>query len=518
MDKPPRTTNTQVREWNEAIKDWTDQSTPSDGYPPQHPAFLWKVCWEQLNTIKIPLYSAELFFDKALKIAKDEDVTNSEEFMRRFKELVERDQDRWEDSFETILTCLGRQIFYRDLETRYVPPQEAWKSVHNVCDDRSYWNFLQLLRGVTVGWRSDSTFQSEGSNTLNQQPYYSLAQNLHSYSIDEYHPYNPVKQKLYSCGPYKNDLYNGYNGHDYGCDMPPPGVAMLIGERYQRKRKRVRHDYNGHGFYMLPDGSTYNKYHSVELDFDTHSDGEPTQLGERSQSKREKKVGFDGIPDDDNKQRSKRQKLERSTADSSSSEHVQGETAAGTSDDQMSESHTTDPPLSHASSSFTQPIKEERPAKRSKRQRQEVPTADSPSSLTAFSSSENTEERPAKRVRRQMPENDTAGSSLPHASSSHTERVEEERPAKRIKREMPENDNAGSLLPHASSSRTERVEEEILAGRLERQGREFATAGSSLSPIPSPNRSARGGNQETEAPKARACHCRFFAICCPTSY
>lgn len=84
-----------------------------------------------------------------------------------------------------------------------------------------------------------------------------------------------------------------------------------------------------------------------------------------------------------------------------------------------------------------------------------------------------------------MPESDTAGSSLPHASSSHTERVEGERPAKRVRRQMPESDTAGSLSPHASSSRTERVEEESSAMRFERQRREFATADSSLSPISS---------------------------------
>ncbi|KAL7932222.1 hypothetical protein V8C35DRAFT_307725 [Trichoderma chlorosporum] len=504
MDKPPRTTNTQVREWNEAIKDWTDQTTPSDGCPPQHPAFLWKVCWEKLNVMKIPIVPAESFFKQAIDVAKEEDVTNSTQFMRRFAERLVKVYDApWGDSFEIVYCHLQSQNFHYELGKAYFPTEDAWRSVYNVCDNPSYVNFLQLLRGITAGWRPDP-IQSE----------------------ENYVPR--------SCDPPEDDLYHGYNGHDYDSDIAPDEiprdeVPIQLGER---GRKRIKKHMKVNGKWPV---TRYDRHvewgtlhHHTSYD-GYHSDmyhPKPKLIWQRTQSKRKKKVHFDGSPDDDNKQGSKRQKLERFTAEPSSSEHIQGERAAKTSDNQMSESHTADPPLSHASSSSTQPIKEERPAKGSKRQRQEPPTADSPSSFTVFSSSENTEERPAKRVRRRLPENDTAGSSLPHASSSHTERVEGkrpakrakrhlpendntksslphassshtervegERPAKRIKREMPENDTAGSLLPHASSSRTERVEEEISAGRLEPQGREFATADSSLSPIPSPTRSARG--------------------------
>ncbi|KAL7917072.1 hypothetical protein ACQKWADRAFT_307683 [Trichoderma austrokoningii] len=434
MDEPPRITNAQVREWNEAIKDWRDQTTLLAGYSPQHPAFLWKFCWDNLNTIRIPLFPAELFFEKAIKIAQEEGVTTGRGFMQRFTEEISEVENRWAMGFDIIHHHLQNRVFHHELGTPYSPSQDALNSVRHVYDNRTFYGFLELLRGITSGWRPDSTIESEEN-------------------------YVPG-----SCDPSEHDLYKGCYGHDYKFNeiLRQPEVMEIRPQEYAISRrgspnraniKLCHHNwlnrflYGGETFYP---GQYSGRHHcNSDCNYGIPPDGVPTQPGELSQ-KRKKKVRFDGSPDDDNKQRSKRQKLERSTADSSSS---------------------------YASSPSTEHV-----------QRGRAETSDQ-------TLGRREEERPTERIDRQMPDNNNAGSPATHASSSHTEHVEGERPAKRIKREMPENDNAGSLLLHASSSRTERVEEESSAGRLERQGREFATADSSLSPIPSPTRSARGAKR-----------------------
>lgn len=166
--------------------------------------------------MKIPLFSGEHFFKIAIGIAKDENVTNSEEFTRRFKKDAEQLQNEWENSFDEVFSHLERRVFHYELDKPYSPTQDAWKSIYDVYDDRSYVNFLQLLRGITVGWRPDSTIRSEGNYVPRIR--------------------DSWEKKLYSCDPFGHDLYDGYNGHDYGSDVPPHGVAMLIGERYLRKR------------------------------------------------------------------------------------------------------------------------------------------------------------------------------------------------------------------------------------------------------------------------------------------
>lgn len=207
MDEPPRITNTQVREWNEAIKDWRDQTTPLDGYSPQHPAFLWKFCWEHLNTMRIPIFPAELFFEKAIEIAKDESVTTGKGFMRRFAHEIPKIENRWSIGFDIVHHLLQKRVFHHGQDTPYSPNQDAWKSVRNAYGDRSFYSFLDLLRGITAGWKPDSAIESEEN-------------------------YVPG-----SYDPSEHDLYNGCYGYDYVLDeiitqpevmeIPPNDYAIL---------------------------------------------------------------------------------------------------------------------------------------------------------------------------------------------------------------------------------------------------------------------------------------------------
>lgn len=203
MDEPPRITKTQVREWNEAIKDWSDQTRPFDGYSPQHPAFLWKYCWEHLNTMRIPIFSAECFFEKAIKLAKEEHITDSKAFLQGFAQEIQRIEKGWEIGFGMVHRHLQSRVFHHELEKPYSPTQDTWKSVYDVYNDRTFSSFLELVRGITVGWRPDSTIQSEEN-------------------------YVPG-----SCHPSKHDLYNGCYGHDYvmnSMELPPDECVMLPGE------------------------------------------------------------------------------------------------------------------------------------------------------------------------------------------------------------------------------------------------------------------------------------------------
>lgn len=197
MRDPPMITNAQVREWNDAIKDWHSQTRPLNGYCPQHPAFLWKFCWEQLNTIKIPIVSSEAFFRQAIKIAKSRDTVDSTSFMTLFARAMSRVEDLSDGYFHVAQGRLEHGVFYHELgdnpevekllqpRNPYSPTQEAKRLVHEAYNDYTFMSFVQLMGGITSGWRPDSTIQNE----------------------ENYVPR--------SCGPSRDDIYDGCYGHDY---------------------------------------------------------------------------------------------------------------------------------------------------------------------------------------------------------------------------------------------------------------------------------------------------------------
>lgn len=210
MDEPPRITNTQVREWNKAIKDWEDQTTPLDGYSPQHPAFLWKFCWEHLNTMKIPIFPAEVFFEKAIEMAKDKHVRDGRGFVKRFIQEISDTENRWANGFDIIHYLLQKRVFHHGQDTAYSPNQDAWTSVRNAYDNRSFYSFLDLLRGIAVGWKPDSEIESEEN-------------------------YVPG-----SYDPSEHEIYDGCYGHDYLLNeiITQPEVMEISPGRYARLRKR----------------------------------------------------------------------------------------------------------------------------------------------------------------------------------------------------------------------------------------------------------------------------------------
>lgn len=200
--KPKRTTNSRVFMWDNATKDWTD-ALPQDEYSPRHPAFLWKECWEQFNLMKIPILTDDEFYRTAMEIAEDENVTSGEEFKRCFEEEMMLRQAEWKRMSDKVCHQIVRHY-------EAFPCKDAWRKVEKAYMHRCYMNFMELFKGVALGWEPDALVDIPSDGVT-----------------------------LY------DDYYDGYIGHDYDSHIHPDGEPTQIGERSQRKRYILLNLLNG---------------------------------------------------------------------------------------------------------------------------------------------------------------------------------------------------------------------------------------------------------------------------------
>lgn len=137
--KPQRPSLSDINKWNQDIKHWNSQAGLWEYYSTQ----------EQFNIIKLPILSEDEFVETAIEIATNENVTNPEEFKKKFKEeatshQMELDKCINEDWRRTVWHANDFQC------------KDASEKVAAFCHNRCYMDLIQLLRGITFGWESDT--------------------------------------------------------------------------------------------------------------------------------------------------------------------------------------------------------------------------------------------------------------------------------------------------------------------------------------------------------------------------
>ncbi|KKO96684.1 hypothetical protein THAR02_11211 [Trichoderma harzianum] len=152
---PQRPTLSQVRKWNEASKHWINRAEAVDNYTPLTPEFLFDHCWELVNHMKLPIVPLAEFWETALRVAGDENVTNGEQFQTKFKEEVTLRLAECDKSIE--------QAWYQTVLRKNHVCEDALEKVTAACNTRSYVDFIRVLEGTASGWKPDAVQDTDKS-------------------------------------------------------------------------------------------------------------------------------------------------------------------------------------------------------------------------------------------------------------------------------------------------------------------------------------------------------------------
>ncbi|KKO96782.1 hypothetical protein THAR02_11113 [Trichoderma harzianum] len=208
QSQPPRFPH--INKWTQAIKHW--EGGAWNYYAVQQPGFLWEHCWDQFNITKLPIFSEDEFFETAIEIATNEDVTNPEEFKKKFNEEAMSHQAELDKSFDEA----WNQTVYH---AKTFPCEDASQTVASCCLTRCYMDLIRL-RGVTLGWKSDT-------NQVTGEP------------IDDH--FNGDNAQYFV-----DDRYQGPTGDDQestddtrNSDTHSDMESTLNGKQSQRKRKKT---------------------------------------------------------------------------------------------------------------------------------------------------------------------------------------------------------------------------------------------------------------------------------------
>ncbi|KAK4071759.1 uncharacterized protein Triagg1_5997 [Trichoderma aggressivum f. europaeum] len=128
----------------------------SDNVEPRMHDLLWGDYWQRFNTIQIPIFGPDVYFDDALNIAK-EAKGQKEVFERKFEELNKRRQKLACE----MLTAAMRAI---DEEYTYLC-KNARDTVSDLCQTGCFLDFLRLLIGTSHGWEPDAAEDSQSNGT-----------------------------------------------------------------------------------------------------------------------------------------------------------------------------------------------------------------------------------------------------------------------------------------------------------------------------------------------------------------
>ncbi|RFU78267.1 hypothetical protein TARUN_3965 [Trichoderma arundinaceum] len=110
------------------------------------PDRLWGDYWNRFNTIQIPIFDDEEYFETAiaiLKASKDE-----QDFERKFEET---NKQRQEVLLSLMSKAAGRAVYH----DKVFPCKAAWNTVLDVCQTGCFEHFLRLLQGTAFGWEAD---------------------------------------------------------------------------------------------------------------------------------------------------------------------------------------------------------------------------------------------------------------------------------------------------------------------------------------------------------------------------
>ncbi|KAL7928063.1 hypothetical protein V8C35DRAFT_265685 [Trichoderma chlorosporum] len=390
-------TFSQVNEWERLTEHWHSAAEPLHNYSPQDSMFLFEYCWMQINVTQLHVFSWDEFWETSRDLAKDENVTNGDEFVKKLKEKV---KSRVAESGRSIKGAWHQSVYCANI----FPCEDASNRVATICHDPSLINFIQLLQGIAFGWKSD--IKQDTDKFINRYANSDMTQHF----VDNHY-----------CGPAGSDYESTDNTLDSAIHLDTEPTQE--NKQSQRKRyKRVRFGFN-------PDDNNKRKSNLQMAENDT-ADPSSSFIKYTQEEMTAKRL--------------KRQREESTDPSSSfiavySSEDTEEERPAKRSKHQQPEDNTADP-----SSFFIKHAQEEKTAERFKRQREE--STDPSSSFIAVSSSKDTEEeRPTKRSKRQQPEDNTAD-----PSSFFIKYAQEEKTAKRSKRQTPQRLTANSpshILP-----------------------------------------------------------------------
>ncbi|KAL7940553.1 hypothetical protein V8C42DRAFT_337207 [Trichoderma barbatum] len=337
--KPQRHSLPNINKWNEAIQHWKSQDEPLDNYTAQNLWSLLKVCWKQFNTIELSILSANEFSKTAIEIAKNENVTNKEEFKKIFKEEI---MSRQAELDESLNEAWHQTISHKNI----FPCEDASKKVAAACYNRCYMDFIQPLKGIAFGWNSDIVQDTDKPIDVNGDV-------TQQFVDDGY--YGPIGYDHETTGPTQKEKQSQRKGEkqvrfDISPDYNNQGKSRphVQGEKAAKRLKRKWQEV------PTTDPSISFMIHSSEEN--TEEDTE-----EDTEEKRPAK-------------RSKHQMPENHTADlSSSTKHAQGEKTAKWSRRQVPQGLLGDSSPHVLSSSD---IGEQKPAKRLRYQKSQRHTTD----------------------------------------------------------------------------------------------------------------------------------------------
>ncbi|KAM0254878.1 hypothetical protein ACHAQJ_006315 [Trichoderma viride] len=107
---------------------------------------LWRDYWERFNTIQIPIFSEEEYFQTAIAVAKAS--KDKEDFERIFEET---NKQRGE-----IFRVLMRDISWKiDNSKERFPSRAAFLTTFDACNNSCLEHFVGLLKGNVFGWEAD---------------------------------------------------------------------------------------------------------------------------------------------------------------------------------------------------------------------------------------------------------------------------------------------------------------------------------------------------------------------------
>ncbi|KAL7894784.1 hypothetical protein HDV63DRAFT_382482 [Trichoderma sp. SZMC 28014] len=116
------------------------------------PDLLWVEYWRRFNTIQLPIFQEEEFFNHAMAIAKV--AKNREEFEDLFEKMNRQQHER----LMALMDKAGNAAIYNN---EIFPCKEAEYTALNISRTGCFIYFAKLLQGSIVGWEADIASDSD---------------------------------------------------------------------------------------------------------------------------------------------------------------------------------------------------------------------------------------------------------------------------------------------------------------------------------------------------------------------
>ncbi|KAM6485333.1 hypothetical protein HDV62DRAFT_285602 [Trichoderma sp. SZMC 28011] len=124
----------------------------SDNVEPQMRDLLWGDYWQRFNTIQIPIFGPDVYFENALHFAK---LAKGQK--KEFERMFEAENKRRQKVASRMFTAAMRAI---DKDETYLC-KNARDRVSELCQTGCYIDFLRLLIGITHDWDESAAQDSQ---------------------------------------------------------------------------------------------------------------------------------------------------------------------------------------------------------------------------------------------------------------------------------------------------------------------------------------------------------------------